>query len=226
MHVPSVVAASLVALVISPAGIAGSEHGAADSKASNAAIFSKLPSTQAALRDVWVGHIFWVREVVRALADKEADAAKVAESKAVDNAKQIAGAIEPFYGKPASDQLFKLLAGHYTAVKSHASATIAGNSADAKKAFDQLVSNAGEISVFLSTANPHLPKNTLNSLLVAHGGHHVQQNQQFAKGDVEGEARTWEEMKQHIYGISDALAGALAKQFPEKFYHHDRNTSA
>jgi hypothetical protein len=37
----------------------------------------------------------------------------------VANAKQIAGSIEPFYGKAATDQLFKLLAGHYTAIKQH-----------------------------------------------------------------------------------------------------------
>jgi hypothetical protein len=52
---------------------------------------------------------------------------------------------------------------------------------------------------------------------MAHGGHHVQQNQQFAKNDAAGEARTWEAMKSHIYTISDALVGALAKQFPDKF---------
>jgi len=28
------------------------------------------------------------------------------------------------------------------------------------------------------------------------------------------EAQTWEAMKKHMYAISDALAGALAKQFP------------
>jgi len=30
------------------------------------------------------------------------------------------------------------------------------------------------------------------------------------------EARVWKEMKAHMYVISDALAGGLAKQFPKK----------
>lgn len=178
---------------------------------------SKVPATQAALRDLWVGHIFWVREVVRELADKDTSAAEVADSKVVANARQIAGAIEPFYGKAASDRLFGLLAGHYKAVKAHAQATIARDTSNSQQAFDELVANAGEISVFLSKANPHLPQDALNSLLVAHGGHHVQQNEQIVKHDVAGEARTWEAMKGHIYEISDALVAALAKQFPEKF---------
>jgi hypothetical protein len=178
---------------------------------------AKVAATQAALRDLWVGHIFWVREVSRAVADKNSPATQLAEQQAVANAKAIAGSIEPFYGKPATEQLFKLLAGHYTAIKSHAIANAARNTADGKKAVDALTANANEIAVFLSGANPNLPEATLKQLLAAHGGHHVQQNQQLAAKDYAGEARTWEAMKTHIYTIADALGGALAKQFPAKF---------
>jgi hypothetical protein len=135
----------------------------------------------------------------------------------VANARQIAGSIEPFYGKGATDQLFKLLAGHYTAIKAHATATVAGDAAGAKKAIADLTSNANEIARFLSGANPNLPQATLKSLLAAHGAHHVQQNQQLAAHDTAGEAKTWDAMKNHIYTIADALAGGIAKQFPDKF---------
>lgn len=190
-------------------------HAAGDG--SSQAISPRMVSTQATLRDLWLGHIFWVREVVHGLAVKDAAAADVAEQQAVANARQIAAAIKPFYGEKAADRLFDLLAGHYGAVKSHASATLAGNAAEAKRAIEQLNGNAGEIAVFLSGANPNLPENTLRSLLAAHGGHHVQQNQQVAAHDAAGEARTWEAMKGHMYTIADALAGALAKQFPDRF---------
>jgi hypothetical protein len=178
---------------------------------------AKVAATQAAERDLWVGHIFWVREVVRNLAEKNQAGADLAEKQVVANAKGIAGSIEPFYGKAATDQLFKLLAGHYTAVKSHATATFAGDEAGAKKAIADLTSNANEIAKFLSGANPNLPEATLKSLLAAHGGHHVQQNQQFASHDMAGEARTWDAMKSHIYTLADALVGGIAKQFPDKF---------
>jgi hypothetical protein len=172
---------------------------------------------QMALRDLWVGHIFWVREVADAMVAKDTGAVTVAEGRVVDNAKQIAGAIEPFYGRAASDQLFQLLAGHYTAIKEHAAATISGNSGEAKQAAVELAANARDISAFLSKANPHLQQQTLEALLTAHGGHHLQQNQQLAKGDRAAEARTWDEMRNHIFAISDALTAALAKQFPNKF---------
>jgi hypothetical protein len=191
--------------------------GPAVADAPNAAVPAKVAATQAAERDLWVGHIFWVREVVRGLAEKNQAAADFAEKQVVANAKQLAGAIEPFYGKAAGDQLFKLLAGHYTAVKSHATATIAGDEAGAKKALAELTANANEIARFLSGANPNLPEATLKSLLAAHGGHHVQQNQQLAAHDMAGEARTWDAMKSHVYTLADALIAGIAKQFPDKF---------
>lgn len=46
----------------------------------------------------------------------------------------------------------------------------------------------------------------------------AQQIQQFATGDFEQEAKTWTMMKDHMYVIADALAGGLAKQFPDKFH--------
>jgi hypothetical protein len=205
--VPTVLLASLLSL----SGLAA----AAD--APTGPIPAKLAATQAAERDLWMGHIFWVREVSRALVEKNQAAADAAEKQVVANAKQIAGSIEPFYGKAATDQLFKLLAGHYTAIKAHATATVAGDAAGAKKAIGELTSNADQIAKFLAGANPNLPEATLKSLLAAHGGHHVQQNQQLAAHDLAGEARTWDAMKTHIYTIADALAGAIAKQFPDKF---------
>jgi hypothetical protein len=183
----------------------------------NGAVAAKVAATQAMERDLWLGHIFWVREVARGLAEKNQQAADLAEKQAVANAKQIAASIEPFYGKAANDQLFKLLAGHYTAIKTHATATVAGDAAAAKQALGDLTANANEIAKFLSGANPNLPEATLKSVLAAHGGHHVQQNQQLAARDLAAEARTWEAMKTHVYAIADTLAGAIAKQFPDKF---------
>jgi len=141
-------------------------------------------------------------------------AAKAAEDQVVANARQIAGAIEPYYGKAASEKLFGLLAGHYGAVKEY---LVAQDKAAQDAAWKKLGANAEEIAKFLSGANPNLPIDTLRGLLIAHGGHHVQQITQLRAKDYAGEAQTWEAMKQHMYVIADALAGAIAKQFPTKF---------
>ena len=57
----------------------------------------------------------------------------------------------------------------------------------------------------------------MQGLLLAHGGHHIAQIQQLNDGKYEAEAQTWDEMKNHVYQISDATADALAKQFAQKF---------
>jgi len=182
-----------------------------------AAVPARIVATQVALRDLWLGHIFWIRNVVEARLANNAAAAKTAEQQVVDNAKAIAGAIEPYYGKAASEKLFGLLAGHWGAIRAYLDATQAGDKSAQDAAFDKLVGNAGEISTFLGGANPHLPVDTLRGLLTAHGAHHVDQIKQLKAGEYDQEARTWAAMKDHIYVIADALANGIAKQFPDKF---------
>jgi hypothetical protein len=177
----------------------------------------KTSQTAAALRDLWIGHIFWVRAVSAAAIDKNEPAMKAAEQQAVANARSIAEPIEPFYGSAAKDSFFKLLAGHYGAVKAYLVATVAGDASGQSAATEALTKNADAIATFLSKANPHLPKDAVQGLLLAHGGHHIQQIQQLKNRQYEAEAQTWEDMKNHVYQIADATADALAKQFAKKF---------
>ncbi len=197
------------ALAVSPA-IA---KGKATPKESSKGIELKL-----ALRDLWTGHIFWVRNVVFATKYGDTDAAKVAEENVVKNAKDIAAAVASFYGKDAGDKLFGLLAGHYGAIKEYLTAAIAGSKEGKDLAVEKLKKNADDIATFLSSANPkNWPKDTLLSLLVAHGGHHMAQIDAVVAKDYASEAMTWDNMRKHIYVIADALAGGIEKQFPAKF---------
>jgi hypothetical protein len=178
---------------------------------------ARVNETGAALRDLWVGHVFWVRNVVVSTLAGNQPAAAAAEHEVVANAKQIAAGIEPYYGKGASERLFGLLAGHYGAVKRYLDATVAGSTDRQDAALTTLSGNASEIARFLSGANPNLPFDALNGLLLAHGGHHVQQIQQVHGKQYAEEAQTWDAMKRHMYVIADALAAAIAKQFPKQF---------
>jgi hypothetical protein len=194
-------------------------HGPTDHSAAakQTAASAKAVETAAALRDLWIGHVFWVRNVAFATLTKNEAAAKASEQQVVENAKAIAGAIEPFYGAAAKDGLFKLLAGHYGAVKEYLVAASAADSSGQGKAIESLTKNAEDIATFLSKANPHLPQDAVTGLLQAHGGHHVQEIDELKAGKYEVEAITWESMKSHMYVVSDALAQAIVKQFPNKF---------
>ena len=129
-----------------------------------------------------------MRNVSVAAIDKNGAATKAAEQQAVANAQALAASIEPFYGAGAKDGFFKLLAGHYGAVKAYLVATVAGDAAGQGTATQSLTSNAEEIAIFLSKANPYLPKDAVQGLLLAHGGHHIQQIQQLKDRKYEAEA--------------------------------------
>jgi hypothetical protein len=177
----------------------------------------KVAATQAALRDLWVEHVFWVRNVVVATLAGNKDQAAASEAEVVANAKQLAGAIEPFYGKAGSDKLFELLAGHWGAVKAHLTATAKGDAKGQEAAVKQINANLSSLADFLASANPNLPKTAVEPLLLAHGAHHVAQNGQLKAKKYADEAKTWGAMRMHMEAIADALGDAIAKQFPEKF---------
>lgn len=209
---------SAAAAVAALLPISGSAYGAnRHSHASQGVRTPKTFETAALLRDLWVGHIFWVRAVSLATIEKQDAATNVAEQQVVANARSIAATIEPFYGSAAKDSFFRLLAGHYGAVKAYLAATMASDAAKQATATESLTSNGEEIASFLAKANPYLPKDAVQTLLLAHAGHHIQQIQQLNDRKYEAEARTWEEMKNHVYHIADATADALAKQFADRF---------
>lgn len=202
-------ALSFPALAAQPPSHAGTRQ-AADTA-------DKAAATQDAMRDLWIGHVFWMRNVVTGTLAGNAAGTQAAENEVVANARAIAAAIEPFYGKDASEQLFGLLAGHYGAIKDYLQAAASANAAAQKAASTALSANAGEIAKFLSGANPHLPFDAVHGLLMTHGAHHIQQIDQLEAAQYREEAQTWEAMKNHMYVIADALTGAIAKQFPAKF---------
>lgn len=174
-------------------------------------------TTRLALRDLWVEHIFWIRNYAIANQAGDRQQAAIASQEVVSNATAIANSIAPLYGQPAAEQLLELLGGHWGAVKHYSDATVSQSASGKQAAVNALTSNAKALAKFLSSANPYLPEATLTTLLAAHGGHHIAQIDALAKKDYKAEAATWKHMREHILGLADALTAALVKQFPDKF---------
>ena len=182
---------------------------------------AKVAELKLALRDLYVNHIFWVRDLVIATRLGEKGAASEADEYGVKNAQAIGRSIAPIYGQAAGEKFAALFTGHYSAVKGYMTAAFAnnfkGNAALKKAALDKLTKNAAEIATFVSSANPNLPKNIVYGLLLTHGQQHVMTIDAVAKKDWGSEADMWDPMVKHVYTLSDALADGIAKQFPDKF---------
>jgi hypothetical protein len=184
--------------------------------AAPAAAAVPAPRLQATLRTLWHGHVARTREYALAVKAGDATRSEAAANAVVANAKQLADAVAGFYGAPAGERMLALLAGHWGAVKAMTQAGHAGNRAGSNAAMATLTHNAGEIAAFLSGANPYLPQDAVRGLLLAHGAHHAAQINEVMRGDRVAEAKTWTAMQQHMDAIADAMAAALAKQFPTK----------
>ena len=174
------------------------------------------PKLQADLRALWHGHVVQTRQYAMAVkANDKTRAAKAADGVIV-NATSLSTAVAGFYGPAAGKEMLRLLGGHWGGVKALTDAQLGGDQPAVQKAMDALMANGGEIAKFLAGANPNLPEDAVLGLLVAHVGHHAAQVQQIAAGDAAGEATTWTGMQAHMDVLADALAGAIAKQFPAK----------
>src|SRR3546814_12571828 len=75
------------------------------------------PQLQAAMRDLWHGHIVHTRDYALAVhAGNDADA-KAAADAVVENARQISGAVAGFYGEAGGEQMTTPPAGPWGAVQ-------------------------------------------------------------------------------------------------------------
>lgn len=177
----------------------------------------RVADTKEEFRDLWVGHIFWVRNVVMSIATENPAARDAAEKEVLANAKQIARMITPFYGKDASEKLLSILVNGYGAVNEYSEATVAGNKRRQDAALVHFASNADDFAVFISGVNPYLPEDTVRALMAVHGAQHVLQINQLQEQGYAHIMATWPAMRQHMQIIADTLTTALVKQFPNKF---------
>ncbi|MEO5630929.1 MAG: hypothetical protein ABIQ24_11555 [Nitrospiraceae bacterium] len=205
---------SMAALVLALVGLVGCDY---ETRAVGDANPVRVAEMKQALRDLWVGHIFWVRHVVSNIATNDPEERDAAEKEVGANTKQIANTMTPFYGEAASEKFFSLIDINYGAVREYSEATVAGNKRQQDAALAQLASNADDIADFLSHLNPYLQKDTVRGLIAAHGAHHVLQINQYKGKEYAHLGATWPMMRQHIYVIADTMTTALAKQFPSKF---------
>lgn len=182
---------------------------------------AKVLELKMALRALYGDHVFWLRDLVIATRLGVTGEASEADEYGLKNAKAIGQSIAPIYGDAAAAKFATLFVGHYEGVKNLMKAIFAngyrGNAARKKAALDALQANGKAIAAFVSGANPNLPEGAVYGLLVSHVQHHVMQMDATAKKDWGAEADEWEPMIKQVYGLSDALADGIAKQFPNKF---------
>ncbi len=205
---------SLAVLALTTIGFVGCDY---EPKAVENTNPARVAEMKQAFRDLWVGHIFWVRHVVSNDATHNQEERDAAEKEVVENAKQIAHTMTPFYGEEAAQKFLTLLDINYGAVRDYSGASIVGDTRRQDAALALLESNADDIADFLSHLNPYLKKDTVRGMIAAHSAHHVLQINQYKDREYAHLGATWPMMRQHVYAIADTLTMALVRQFPDQF---------
>lgn len=169
-----------------------------------------------AMRKLWEDHITWTRNyIISALANLE-DLNPVAE-RLLANQTDLGNAIKPYYGDDAGNKLAELLREHIIIATKVVEAAKDGKQADLDKAQADWHANAGDISDFLSGANPNWSRDYLLDMLNKHLEYTTDETVARLNKDWNKDIASYEKNHVHMLMFSDALVEGIAKQFPDKF---------
>ena len=141
---------------------------------------------------------------------------KAASAALDENSKALANAIGSVYGKEAGATFLELWRKHIGFFVSYTVGGVKGDKAAQAKARADLDGYRNDFGAFLASANPNLTKDAVAQALVPHV------SSTFAAIDavVAKDPSAFEKLRQaagNLPPVANVLAGAISKQFPEKF---------
>ncbi len=134
------------------------------------------------------------------------------------NTDDLSAAIGSVYGEAAGTQFKEIWASHIGFFVDYTVAAKGGDTAGMDKAVQNLNGYVEAISIFLSGANPNLPKEAVAQLVGEHVGLLKEAVDKHGAGDYAGSYDAQSRARVQITTkIADTLAGAIVKQKPEAF---------
>lgn len=178
---------------------------------------AKASDLRADMVTLGVEHMMLTQAAVADALDgsKSADASGAA---LYANGNDIGAAVGSVYGKEAEttfDSVWKL---HLDEFVKYAVASSKGDEAGKTAALDAISTGYTKpLSQYLAKANPNLPEKTLETVLGDHVTMTAAMIDDHVKGDYTAEQAELKSANKHIEGIFSTLAGAIVKQYPDKF---------
>ncbi len=169
------------------------------------------------IKTLYLDQIQYEKAFAEFTKDKNADAARVSDSKAAANAADLAAAIGRYYGKDDAGRLRALFFSRYEGMKEYTLAAFAGNDARKKAASAKLYENAVNMAAFLGSINPYVPRGDVSSLLEAHAGNGISEVDAVMSKDSATTREVYELMQKNMKILSDDLSEAIIRQFPKSF---------
>jgi hypothetical protein len=133
------------------------------------------------------------------------------------NSVDISKAIGSVYGKGAEDAFLPLWRKHIGMFVDYTTGVATKDAAKQKKAVDDLMGYTQDFGAFLNSANPNLPKNVVAELVKSHAVSLKEVVDAQGAGDQAKAFAGLRKAAAHMQMVADPLAGAIVKQFPQKF---------
>jgi len=168
------------------------------------------------MRKLWEDHVTYTAFFYTAAINGGDDTGKLA-GRLLRNQDDIGNAVKPFYGEDAGNKLSALLRDHILVAADLVKAAKAGDAAAQDRATRKWYGNADDIAAFLSAANPHWPRKTLENIL--HGHLAMTTDAIVAKlhRDTAGAIAAYDKGHEHMLMLADAISLGIVEQFPRRF---------
>jgi hypothetical protein len=196
----------------------GSHPGMAQASSPNGATSAtKAAELRASLNYLMGEHILLASSATgAALAGREAQF-KAAAAALDGNSVDIAKAIGSVYGQGAQDAFLPLWRRHIGFAVDYTVGVATKDTAKQDKAVTDLVQYTQDFGAFLASANPNLPKDAVADLVKKHVLTLKDVIDAQAAGDQPKAFAATRTAYAHMGMIADPLAGAIVKQFPDRF---------
>lgn len=207
---------ALVLLGVFTMGAVTDHMSAAAASGPGGAIQNRVTFNQQ-MRKLWEDHITWTRLFIVSAAASLPDQGATA-NRLFQNQVDIGGAIKPFYGDAAGNQLAALLHDHIALAAQIIAAAKAGDSAGVASASAAWYANANQIAEFLSNANPkNWPLDQMKAMMKSHLDLTLQEAVDRLNGNFTADIADYERVHVEILSMADFLSDGIIAQFPEKF---------
>jgi hypothetical protein len=200
---------------IGGAALAGTTLAVMPRTEANAQVAARNPvALREAMRKLWEDHIVYTCNfIISALANGPDVPAVTA--RLMRNQDEIGGAIKPYYGEAAGNQLAGLLREHIMLTAEVVKAAPTGNPALLASRQQQALANAQQIADFLSRANPNWKRAAVLSMLQRHLDLTTQEATSRLRGDWAGDIAAYDQNHTHMLMFSDMLADGIERQPPQ-----------
>jgi hypothetical protein len=178
---------------------------------------NKASNLRADLVTLGVEHMTLTNQAVDAALDGTPNASAVGAA-LYANGTDIGAAVGSVYGTSAQDTFNSVWKLHLDDFVKYATADKQGDASAKSAALQDIDANYTKpLAQYLAKANPNLPEGTLETALRDHVGMTAQMIDYHVQGNDTAEQSELKMANKHMEGLFSTLAGAIVKQYPNKF---------